>query len=89
MIIITSWIFEFIALLVIVANSVVLALGDNPLHCDTIDWKFLFTFTSLPIVGIFIGAWLTKFISGEKLKKGFGWFVLFMAAYMIYKELTR
>ena len=45
MIIITSWIFEFIALLVIVANSVVLALGDNQLLSDTIDWIFLYLYT--------------------------------------------
>ena len=45
MIIITSWVFEFIALLVIVANYVVLALGDNPLLSDTIDWVFLYLYT--------------------------------------------
>ena len=45
MIIITSWVFEFIALFVIVANSVVLALGDNPLLSDTIDWVFLYLYT--------------------------------------------
>ena len=45
MIIITSWVFEFIALLVIVANSVVLALGDNTLLSDTIDWIFLYLYT--------------------------------------------
>ena len=45
MIIITSWVFECIALLVIVANSVVLALGDNPLLSDTIDWVFLYLYT--------------------------------------------
>jgi len=74
------------SLLIIAAKSLIGFTGD--IGSQPIDWKFLFTFTSLPVVGIFIGAWLTKFISGEKLKKGFGWFVLVMAVYMIYKELS-
>ena len=52
-----------------------------------IDWSFLAVFTSLSIVGIFVGIWLNQFIDGKKLKKGFGWFVLVMGIYIIIKEL--
>jgi uncharacterized membrane protein YfcA len=73
------------SLLIIAAKSLIGFTGD--IGQQPIDWHFLITFTTMPIVGIFIGGWLARFISGEKLKKGFGWFVLVMAAYMIYKEL--
>jgi hypothetical protein len=39
------------------------------------------------VIGIFIGNYLSKKFSGEKLKTGFGWFVLAMGIYIILKEL--
>ena len=39
------------------------------------------------MAGIFIGDALSKKIDGNKLKKGFGWFVLVMGIYIIVKEL--
>lgn len=51
-----------------------------------INWNFLLIFTGFSIAGIFIGTWLNKFIDGNRLKKGFGWFVLIMGIYMIIKE---
>jgi uncharacterized membrane protein YfcA len=41
----------------------------------------------LAVAGIFIGIFLSGKISGEKLKTGFGWFVLVMGFYIITKEL--
>ena len=73
------------SLIIIAAKSLIGFLGD--VQNSFIDWAFLLTFTSLSIVGILIGVYLTKFISGEKLKKSFGWFTLLMALYIIYKEL--
>ena len=51
-----------------------------------IEWGFLLLFTSSSVAGIFLGSWLTKFIDGNRLKKGFGWFVLGMGIYMIIRE---
>ena len=51
-----------------------------------IDWFFLLSFTLVSIIGIIIGVYLSKFISGKKLKKAFGVFTLIMAIYIIYKE---
>lgn len=73
------------SLLIIAAKSLIGFTGD--IGQQHIDWPFLLTFTALPIAGIFIGGYLNKFVSGAKLKKSFGWFVLVMAAWMIYKEL--
>jgi len=74
------------SLFIIAIKSLIGFLGDVQ-NLD-IDWSFLFTFTGLSVVGIFIGIWLNKFIDGKKLKKAFGWFVLIMGIYIIYKELT-
>ncbi|WP_047244969.1 sulfite exporter TauE/SafE family protein [Maribacter thermophilus] len=51
-----------------------------------IDWQFLGLFTSLSLIGIFIGSYIGNFIDGNKLKKGFGYFILVMAAFIFYME---
>mgnify|MGYP004447081785 FL=1 len=74
------------SLLIIAIKSLIGFLGDVQ-NLD-IDWSFLLIFTGISVVGIFIGIWLNKFIDGKKLKKAFGWFVLLMGIYIIYKELA-
>jgi uncharacterized membrane protein YfcA len=73
------------SLLIIAAKSLIGFLGD--LSTQTIDWQMLLIFTSLSIVGIFIGSTLSKKINEKILKTGFGWFVLVMGIYIITKEL--
>ncbi len=73
------------SLLIIAAKSLIGFTGD--LSNYTMDWKLLLTVTALAIAGIFIGDLLSKKIDGNKLKKGFGWFVLIMGIYIIVKEL--
>lgn len=51
-----------------------------------IDWSFLALFTGLSFIGIFIGSYLSNFIDGKKLKKGFGYFILVMAIFIFYME---
>ena len=73
------------SLAIIAANSLIGFFGESP---ETfIDWKFLMIITSFAVVGIFIGAALSKKIDGPKLKPAFGWFVLFMGIYILTKEL--
>lgn len=74
------------SLFIIAIKSLIGFLGD--VKNLEIDWTFLISFTAISVVGIFIGIWLNKFIDGKKLKKGFGWFVLLMGVYIIYKELA-
>jgi uncharacterized protein len=52
------------------------------------NWLLLVVFTLLSIAGIFIGRRLSEKIPSEKLKKGFGWFILLMSIYIIIKELA-
>ncbi|WP_282032084.1 sulfite exporter TauE/SafE family protein [Winogradskyella eximia] len=73
------------SLFIIAIQSLIGFLGD--LKTLDIDWKFLITFTIISILGIFIGLALSKKISAKGLKKGFGYFTLLMAIYIIYKEL--
>lgn len=73
------------SLLIIAAKSLIGFTGD--LSNYTMDWKLLLTVSALAITGIFIGDALSKKIDGNKLKKGFGWFVLVMGIYIIIKEL--
>ncbi len=53
----------------------------------TIDWSLLLSFTTIAITGIFIGSSLSDRVSGFTLKKSFGWFVLVMALFIIFKEI--
>ena len=73
------------SLLIIAAKSLIGFTGD--LGKQTMDWTLLLTITALAIVGIFVGNYLSKKVSADSLKKGFGWFVLFMGIYIIIKEL--
>lgn len=73
------------SLLIIAVKSLIGFIGD--IETMKIDWVFLLIFTALSIVGIFVGGYLNKFIDGKKLKTAFGWFVLVMGIYIIWKEI--
>lgn len=73
------------SLIIIAANSLTGFLGDWG-HSE-INWILLFTITAIAIAGTFIGNFLSTKISGERLKKSFGWFVLAIGMYIIVKEL--
>lgn len=73
------------SLLIIAIKSLIGFIGD--VQNLKIDWEFLLIFTGLSVIGIFVGVYLNKFIDGKKLKKGFGWFVLLMGIYILWKEL--
>jgi hypothetical protein len=51
-----------------------------------INWMFLSIFTLISLIGIFIGSYLSNFINGKKLKKGFGYFIFLMAFFIFYME---
>ena len=51
-----------------------------------INWTFLFVFTTLSLVGIFLGSFFANFINGQRLKKGFGIFIFMMAAFIFFME---
>lgn len=73
------------SLLIIAIKSLLGFIGD--IENLDIDWSFLLRFTAFSIIGIIIVIWLNKFIDDRKLKTYFGWLVLLMAVYIIFKEL--
>ncbi len=74
------------SLFIIAAKSLIGFTGDLQ-GSQVINWKLLGVFTTFAVVGIFAGILLSKKISGEKLKKAFGWFVMIMGIYIIVKEI--
>lgn len=53
------------------------------------DWPFVLLFTGLTTAGIIIGTMLSHRIDGQRLKKGFGWFILAIGVAVALRELTR
>lgn len=51
------------------------------------DWNFLFVFSAISLVGIFIGHALARKIDSQKLKKGFGYFILLVAVFVFIMEI--
>lgn len=75
------------SLLIIAANSLFGFLGD--LNNNYFAWPLLFKITAISCTGILLGDLLSKKISGAKLKKGFGFFVLSVGCYIILHEIFK
>lgn len=73
------------SLFIIALNSLIGFTGD--IGQVQIDWTFLATLTAIAIAGILAGSAIGRRIAGQKLKKGFGWFVLAMSIYILTREL--
>jgi uncharacterized membrane protein YfcA len=54
-----------------------------------IDWKLMLTVAAIAIVGLFLGMNLSKKVSETALKKGFGYFVLIMGAFILFDQIKR
>ncbi len=76
------------SLMIIAAKSLFGFLGDVT-TLPQIDWTFLLIFSGLSVIGIFTGSWLSNYIPGKKLKPAFGWFVVAIGFYIIYREVLR
>lgn len=73
------------SLFIIALKSLIGFIGD--VENIQIDWSFLLIFTSISVLGLLFGTFLSKFINDKKLKRMFGWFVLFMGIFIIIIEL--
>jgi uncharacterized membrane protein YfcA len=74
------------SLIIIAVKSLIGFLGDIGSGL-AIDYSFLLLISLIAIIGIFIGIYLSKFISSKKLKVAFGWFVLVMGAFIMINEI--
>jgi uncharacterized membrane protein YfcA len=59
------------SLLIIAAKPLIGFIGDIEAG-QSIDWLFLLSFSVIAICGILIGSFLSKFVTGAKLKPAFG-----------------
>jgi uncharacterized protein len=75
------------SLLIITLNSFTGFIIDARKKSFPIDWQFLLTFSSIAIIGIIIGLYISNFIKADLLKKIFGYFVMIMALYIIGQEI--
>lgn len=75
------------SLLIIAINSLVGFTGDVLNY--RIDWAFLFVITTLAVIGIFVGSYFSRKISGVKLRQSFGWFVLISGLSILARELSQ
>jgi uncharacterized protein len=51
------------------------------------DWTVLIIFSLISVAGIFIGSRFAEKVPGAVLKKIFGWFILAMGIYILFREL--
>lgn len=72
------------SLAIIFLNSVAGFLGY--LGRVPLDWNLLISFTVAASLGILAGAHLVKFVRAQHLQKGFGYFLLFMSAFILWKN---
>lgn len=73
------------SLIIIAVKSLMGFFLGDALTMD-INWQFLALFTFISFIGIFIGSYLSNLIDGNRLKKGFGYFILVMAVFIFYME---
>jgi uncharacterized membrane protein YfcA len=76
------------SLFIIAAKSLLGFLGD--LQVQTfIDWPLLLKISGIAILGIFLGMAISKRIDEKLLKKGFGYFVLLMGAFVLFDQIQK
>jgi uncharacterized membrane protein YfcA len=74
------------SLMIIALKSLIGFTGDLGASLP-IDYGFMLAFSGFATGGILLGSYFSRFIPNEKLKPGFGWFVLVMGVYILGKEL--
>ena len=72
------------SLLIITLNSVAGFLGY--LGTVSLDWGLMATFTCVAAVGTFVGAYLSQYIQAEQLQKGFGYFLVAVATFILIQR---
>ena len=73
------------SLFIIMMKSFIGFLGD--LQTISMDWKFLIVFSTLAAIGIIVGVQVAKRTQAKNLKTIFGWFILIVGIYVIFKEV--
>ena len=75
------------SLFIIALKSTLGFLGDVQQQGALLDWVLLGGITLAAIAGMSVGSLLAHRISGEKLKPAFGWMILVMGIWILYRQL--
>ena len=75
--------------LVIIAAKSIIGFAWDVQSTSGVDYLFMTIVSAVAIIGIFVGSYWSKFIGGQKLKKGFGWFILLMGVGILVMELQK
>ena len=76
------------SLFIIAAKSLLGFIGDVQ-HQAFIDWGLLLRISAIAVIGIFIGLAFSKKVPEKMLKKGFGYFVLVMGAFILFDLIQK
>ena len=74
------------SLFIIMMKSFIGFLGD--LQTVSMDWRFLIIFSILSAIGIIVGIQVAKRTKAKNLKTIFGWFILVVGIYVVFKEVS-
>jgi uncharacterized membrane protein YfcA len=72
------------SLLIISFNSIAGLMGYRG-HVS-IDWKLRVSFTFAAVLGTLLRTYLGKFVSAGQLQKGFGYFLLAVAGFILFQN---
>ena len=75
------------SLLIITLNSVAGFLGY--LGSVPLNWNLMATFTLAASLGTFGGAYLSQFVNPKQLQRGFGYFLLIVASFILFQNRSK
>lgn len=76
------------SLLIVASKSLIGFFIGDALSME-IDWTFLISFTAIAGSGVIIGNYLNSMIDEKKLRNIFGYFTLFMSAFIFFQEFIK
>ncbi|MEM7453738.1 MAG: sulfite exporter TauE/SafE family protein [Planctomycetota bacterium] len=74
-------------LLIVSVKSVIGFSGDMYQRYDDIEWSFLAGFAATMVAGVLTGSFIASRMKNDQLKTFFAWFILFLAIFIIVKEI--
>ena len=73
--------------LIIISINTGVALISKYQSLSILDWPFILTFTGIAVLGMYSGTKLSQFLSSDRLKPVFAYFIIAMGVFMLLKEL--
>jgi uncharacterized membrane protein YfcA len=73
------------SLAIISLKSLIGFIGD--IQVQIIDWNFLLLFSTISVLGIYVGQYYNNRVSEDQLKQGFGLFVIILSIIIFITEV--